>query len=80
MVLLFTEAAKVAFGEHRPHFLSTCVPDAAHKCEIGNYVEEYKCTNDGVSNYFLIDSARSFPSGHASVAFVAGTYSAVRVD
>lgn len=80
MVLLFTEAAKVAFGEHRPHFLSTCVPDAAHTCDSGAYVEEFKCTNDGVTSYFLVDSSRSFPSGHASVSFVAGTYSAVRIE
>lgn len=78
MVLLFTEAAKVAFGEHRPHFLYTCVPDVAHKCESGAFIDEYKCTNDGVTNYLLMDSSRSFPSGHASVSFVAGTYSAVR--
>lgn len=80
MVLLITEAAKVAFGEHRPHFLSTCVPDVAHTCEGGAFVEEYKCTNDGATNYFLVDSSRSFPSGHASVSFVAGIYSAVRAN
>lgn len=80
MVLLFTEAAKVAFGEHRPHFLTTCAPDVGHNCENGNFVEEYKCTNEDVSKYFLVDSSRSFPSGHASVSFVAGTYSAVRTS
>lgn len=79
MVLLFTEAAKVAFGEHRPHFLTTCSPDVAHNCENGKFVEEYKCTNEDISKYFLVDSSRSFPSGHASVSFVAGTYSAVSV-
>lgn len=80
MVLLFTEAAKVAFGEHRPHFLSTCVPDVGHNCESGEFLEEYKCTNNGITSYLLIDSSRSFPSGHASVSFVAGTYSAVRIN
>lgn len=77
MVLLFTEAAKVAFGEHRPHFLATCVPDTGQTCQSGTFVEEYRCTNKDVGDYFLVDSSRSFPSGHASISVVAGTYSAV---
>lgn len=77
MVLLLTEAAKVAFGEHRPHFLHTCAPDVGKNCETGMFMEEYKCTNEATSKYFLTDSSRSFPSGHASVSFVAGTYGAV---
>lgn len=79
IVLLVTEVGKVLFGEHRPHFLMSCVPDKASTCEDGAFVYEYECTNTNAeaTRYFLIDTSRSFPSGHSSVSMFAALYSAV---
>lgn len=76
--LLVTQVAKVVFGEHRPHFLKTCVPDA--KCESGSFVDEYTCTNDNFGNYFLLDSSRSFPSGHAALSVFTSLYCSVSIS
>ncbi|KAF2897157.1 hypothetical protein ILUMI_09023 [Ignelater luminosus] len=66
--LVITEVAKIVVGEHRPHFLDTCQPDTAQSCIPGEYVSDYKCTSTFYSNYLIIDSSRSFPSGHASIS------------
>jgi phosphatidate phosphatase len=34
-MLLTMDVTKVFVGEHRPHFLDTCKPDAAINCTIG---------------------------------------------
>lgn len=34
-LLLMMDVTKVLVGEHRPHFLDTCRPDAAVNCTIG---------------------------------------------
>jgi hypothetical protein len=34
-MLLVMDVTKVLVGEHRPHFLETCQPDAAANCTIG---------------------------------------------
>lgn len=34
-MLLMMDVTKVLVGEHRPHFLDTCRPDAAVNCTIG---------------------------------------------
>lgn len=34
-MLLMMDVTKVFVGEHRPHFLETCQPDAAVNCTIG---------------------------------------------
>lgn len=75
--LLLVEAAKVAVGEHRPHFLTTCVPDTGKTCEPGAYVQEYTCTNKEFSRYFQADTSRSFPSGHSSMASFLAIFCAV---
>lgn len=77
LVLLVTEAGKVVFGEHRPHFIATCVPDTSKSCESGSFVDDFKCTNNDVSQYNVIDSSRSFPSGHSSLSVFASIYSCV---
>lgn len=82
IVLLVTEVAKVLFGEHRPHFLLSCVPDTASTCQDGSFVYEFECTNTNAeaTRYFLTDTSRSFPSGHSSVSVFAALYSAVSIS
>ncbi|XP_061936692.1 phospholipid phosphatase 1 isoform X1 [Apis cerana] len=66
--LLFTcEVIKTVIGEPRPHFLDTCKPREAENCTDG-YVEKYTCTNTNVSDWSILDSSRSFPSGHSCLS------------
>ncbi|CAG9864225.1 unnamed protein product [Phyllotreta striolata] len=76
LVLLLTEVAKIIIGEHRPHFLDVCQPDNALACRAGEFMSTFRCTNPKYSRYFLTDSSRSFPSGHASVSWFTGIFSA----
>lgn len=77
LVLLITEIMKVLIGEHRPHFLDVCMPDTEHNCVPFTFVEEFKCTNTKYSGYFLVDTSRSFPSGHSSISVFVGIFSGV---
>nr|CAI5854448.1 unnamed protein product [Callosobruchus analis] len=79
LVLVLTEMAKIIVGEHRPHFLDVCEPDTAVGCSPGTFIIDYKCTSTKYSDYFLVDSSRSFPSGHSSVSVFVGIFSAVSV-
>ncbi|XP_056632238.1 phospholipid phosphatase 1-like isoform X2 [Diorhabda sublineata] len=76
LVLLLTEVAKILVGEHRPHFFDVCAPDTAKNCLPSEYIDTYTCTNPNYSKYFLVDSSRSFPSGHSSISWFIGTFSA----
>ncbi|XP_031640300.1 phospholipid phosphatase 3-like isoform X2 [Contarinia nasturtii] len=67
--LFVIDGIKVLFGELRPHFLDTCRPDALQTCTGGQYVIDYKCTNDIDSSWFVRDASKSFPSGHSSTSF-----------
>lgn len=80
LVLLITEVAKVVVGEHRPHFLDVCEPDTNKNCVNGSFVEDYTCTSTRFGRYFLTDSSRSFPSGHASISVFIGLFSAYIVQ
>lgn len=77
--LTLVEMAKVIAGEHRPHFFSTCSPDAALTCKPGEFVEEFTCTNTFYSNYIVTDSSRSFPSGHTSISVYTSFFCAVSI-
>ncbi|KAF5280321.1 hypothetical protein FQR65_LT03130 [Abscondita terminalis] len=78
--LVLIQVSKVLFGEHRPHFLDTCSPDTGETCQPGEFVPEYKCTNPLYSNYVIVDSSRSFPSGHASVSVYTSLFCAFYVQ
>lgn len=77
--LMITEVMKVIIGEHRPHFISTCVPDAEATCTEGEFVKQYRCTNTYYSFYTVGDSSRSFPSGHTSLSVFASLFCAVSI-
>lgn len=79
-VLLITEIIKVIVGEHRPHFFDVCKPDTNANCKNGTYIDTFVCTNTAYSRYFLIDTSRSFPSGHSSVSVFIGIFCAVSFD
>lgn len=64
--LLIVDIMKTFSGEHRPHFLETCLPDII--CEGNEYVSSYTCTNTEFRPYFIRDASKSFPSGHSSVS------------
>ncbi|XP_037908995.1 phospholipid phosphatase 1-like isoform X3 [Hermetia illucens] len=74
--LFIVETLKVTIGELRPHFLDTCKPDAIVNCTRGEYISDYTCTNKNVGIYFISDTTRSFPSGHASIGFYEGVFTA----
>ncbi|GJQ66415.1 hypothetical protein Trydic_g4429 [Trypoxylus dichotomus] len=74
--LMITEVMKVIVGEHRPHFISTCMPDTEEICQKGEFVKEYSCTNTYYSFYTVGDSSRSFPSGHTSISVFASIFCA----
>lgn len=67
VVLFVTDIAKLLVGEPRPHFLDTCRPDHAANCTTG-YVSNFTCTNKDDNQWFVRDSTKSFPSGHASIS------------
>ncbi|KAL7031438.1 hypothetical protein ACKWTF_007014 [Chironomus riparius] len=73
-LLLMMDVTKVLVGEHRPHFLDTCRPDAAINCTVGDFITDYECTNKNISSYSLRDVSRSFPSGHASISTYASLF------
>lgn len=64
--ILIVDIIKTFAGEHRPHFIETCLPDIT--CEGSEYVSTYTCTNTDYRPYFIRDASKSFPSGHSSVS------------
>ncbi|KAJ8942706.1 hypothetical protein NQ318_023438 [Aromia moschata] len=76
LVLAITEIAKVIIGEHRPHFFDVCEPDTNKNCVNGTFVQDYTCTTTRYKGYFLVDTSRSFPSGHSSMSVFVGLFSA----
>lgn len=77
---LFAEILKILAGGHRPHFLYTCVPDAALNCSIGEYITDYNClnTHDG-SRRDLADAILSFPSIHAGFSVMVSLFCAIYI-
>ncbi|XP_049778590.1 phospholipid phosphatase 1-like isoform X1 [Schistocerca cancellata] len=72
IVFLTTEVGKVLVGEPRPHFLDTCRPTQPPNCD--GYVNNFTCTNKDVGNWYVRDSTKSFPSGHASLSVFASVF------
>lgn len=66
LLVVFIEATKHWFGEHRPHFLDLCKPNVK-ECVTGNYVFDYDCTNPDLTERNLRTMLTSFPSGHSAL-------------
>ncbi|XP_018023042.1 phospholipid phosphatase 1 isoform X2 [Hyalella azteca] len=77
LALLIVEFFKMTVSEARPHFMQTCRPDLSDQlCSMG-YVEVTwrNCTNPlGLDKPHLLDSMKSFPSGHAALGAFIATY------
>ncbi|KAL4217793.1 hypothetical protein ACF0H5_022532 [Mactra antiquata] len=73
--LFLTETTKLLCGRLRPNFISVCKPNfATLNCSHGYvYVTDDMCTLDSTEKR-LLDSRKSFPSGHASLAAFGAVY------
>jgi len=70
LVLMLTEFSKSIVSEARPHFWDTCKPNVSQAiCDTG-YIVDFSCTSNFTKNQIL-DSQKSFPSGHTSVSVFA---------
>ncbi|KAF2353978.1 Phosphatidic acid phosphatase type 2/haloperoxidase [Trinorchestia longiramus] len=86
ITLLVVEFFKMTVSEARPHFIQSCGPQLSDQLCNQGYVELTweNCTNPlHLSHPKLIDTMKSFPSGHAAMgAFIAtfmGWYLVVRL-
>lgn len=77
---IVAEIAKTIVGEHRPHFFDTCRPDTNVNCTPGSYISSFTCTNTLVDRIDLIDSSRSFPSGHSALSWFTAIFCAYVVQ
>lgn len=66
LLVVFIEATKHWFGEHRPHFYDLCKPNV-NDCITGNYVFDYECTNPKLTERNHRTMLTSFPSGHSAL-------------
>ncbi|XP_060608387.1 phospholipid phosphatase 1-like [Ruditapes philippinarum] len=73
--LFLTETMKLFGGRLRPHFVSLCKPDFSKiNCSQGYImIPTDACTSD-VTKRKLLDSRKSFPSGHASLSTFGAIY------
>lgn len=68
-MLIIVDIIKNLSGVQRPYFFNVCIPDLAESCIKGSFVDSnYTCQNENVSSKLILESEKSFPSGHASVA------------
>lgn len=74
LCILFYETAKYCVGSLRPHFFAVCRPsiDLKNCTNRYTYITDYNCT--APENDLLIDSRKSFPSGHASISWYGMTF------
>lgn len=66
LLVVFIEATKHWFGEHRPHFYDLCKPNVKD-CITGTNVFEYECTNPKLTERNHRTMLTSFPSGHSAL-------------
>lgn len=71
---MFYEITKSFVGSLRPHFFAVCRPniDLKNCTNRYTYISDYNCT--APEDDRLIDSRKSFPSGHASVSWYGMTF------
>lgn len=75
LVSVAVEMVKSLVTELRPHFLDSCRPDWDKlDCSQG-LVTRYECANEEA--WILVDMYKSFPSGHAALAFYLFTFMAM---
>ncbi|RVE41309.1 hypothetical protein evm_014040 [Chilo suppressalis] len=72
--LTVLEVVKCVIGSPRPTFFDLCKPKEALTCNGSEFVSSFTCTSTQYSRYLVIDSTRSFPSAHASLAIYCGLF------
>ncbi|XP_011493837.1 PREDICTED: uncharacterized protein T28D9.3-like [Ceratosolen solmsi marchali] len=72
-LLFIVEILKVVVGEPRPHFIDSCRPREITNCT-NEYRRLYTCTNTELSWFYVNDSDKSFPSGHAATSIFTATF------
>ncbi|CAG0886829.1 unnamed protein product [Darwinula stevensoni] len=76
--LAVTEILKDLAGMPRPHFFHTCQPNASRNCTSGEFIRHFECreprSNDFRERLMIMDSYKSFPSGHASLTASTATF------
>lgn len=65
---MFICSLQTCYGGLRPHFLDTCQPNNLATCTPNEFVTDFYCTNYKISKFNLLDSRKSFPSGHSSLS------------
>jgi membrane-associated phospholipid phosphatase len=69
-ILIFS-LVKALVAAPRPHFIDLCQPES---CEIGTLVTDFSCTNPNKSQRLLLETMRSFPSGHSGCGVYFGIF------
>lgn len=83
-MFFINDLTKTVVGEARPHFWDTCKPNiTSEQCKLQyGYVTVtwHNCTNPyGLSHPRLVDSMKSFPSGHASLSVFSSIFMIVYI-
>lgn len=73
----FVDIPKYFVPELRPNFLDVCRPNYTI-CE--GYMTDYECTNKAMSKNDIIDTMRSFPSGHAAICMFSALYTVLYLE
>ncbi|CAD0203359.1 unnamed protein product [Chrysodeixis includens] len=68
------EIMKGLMGNPRPVFFDLCEPDTGKTCNGSEYVSDFTCTSTKYSTWTIMDSYRSFPSGHTSMSVYCGLF------
>ncbi|CAL4115912.1 unnamed protein product [Meganyctiphanes norvegica] len=77
MLFFVNDIIKTFVSEARPHFWQTCQPDLSEGAckEKKIYINWQNCTNPGNLHFaYLVDSMKSFPSGHSSISVYSGVF------
>ncbi|XP_045599723.1 phospholipid phosphatase 2 isoform X1 [Procambarus clarkii] len=81
-MFFINDVVKTVVGEARPHFWDTCRPNITSvQCQ-QQYISVtwHDCTNPyGLSHPKLVDSMKSFPSGHASISVFSSIFMIVYI-
>lgn len=76
---LITEIVKNQFGTLRPNFFDVCHP-SFNRTLCPGYISEYRCTGSTYKADDILDSRKSFPSGHASFSMYIAFYFCIYIQ
>lgn len=85
LTTIMTDVGKHVIGRFRPHFMTVCQPimpdgtNCSHPLNKDRYILDYRCSNANASEYRIRDAAKSFPSGHSSLAMYSMLFAALYI-